>query len=225
MRLAAIGVVEILLAEAALLVVLAPLAGVFAGIRVRSTYGDLDGFPPLRWRLHAAGRLARALIARATILTIASAAIAFAVRTSLEADAIWRAHALVWAAALALMALGAACSAAFAESLDAAACAVGLAVLVGAGVFAAGPALDRVPRTLLEGALIVNPVVATAAAANVDIFRMEPLYRLSPLAHTAIEYPEATTAFVTQVAIAVILTMGTRGPSRKRTLSVERTAP
>ena len=215
---------NLLLAEAALLGVWAPLQGLFTAIRVRSTYGELDGFSPVNWRLHAAGRLARALIVPATALTLVSAAIAFAMRTSLDAGVIWRAHAILWAAALALMALGAACSAAFGESLDAAACAVGLALLATAGLFAAGPALDSVPRALLDGALTVNPIVATAAAANVDIFRMEPLYRLSPIAHRPIEYPDPTTAFVTQMAIAVILTMCVRGPSRTRTLSPERTS-
>src|SRR6185503_8160128 len=106
-----------LLAEAALFVVWAPLQGVFTAIRVRSTYGELDGFSPARWRLHAAGRLARALIARTTVVILVSAGIAFAMRTSLDAGVIWRAHATLWAAALALMALGAACSAAFGESL------------------------------------------------------------------------------------------------------------
>jgi hypothetical protein len=213
------------LAEAAVLVVVAPLTGVFTAISVSASYGDLDGLSRVNGRVIAAGRLARALLVRTLVLTLASAALAFAMRSSLDAGAIWRAHAIVGAAALALMALAAACGAAFREPLDAAAAAVGLAAIVTVGVFAAGPSLDGLPRPLLEGALTVNPIVVTAGAADVDIFRMEPLYRLSPVAHRTIDYPDTVTAFVTYVSIAVVWTLLTRGPSRKRTLSVERTAP
>ena len=102
------------------------------------------------------------------------------------------------------------------DALDAAACALGVALIVGLGLFAAGPVLSTLPRSVLDVALVGNPIVASASAANVDIFRTEPFYRLSPLAHIQIDYPTPATAFVWYALIATVLFVGSaRGLARR----------
>lgn len=98
-------------------------------------------------------------------------------------------HTTLGAAAIALVAVGAFYRTAFGHVLDAAACALGTAVTVGFGIFVIGPAAIALPAALLDVALVANPLVATAAAADVDLFRGDLLYHLSPIAHRQFDYP------------------------------------
>lgn len=158
-------------------------------------------------------------------MTAASAAIAFAAAAQVDANTMLRSHAILWAAALVLAMVGAACASAFSEPLDAAACAMAIALSSAVAVFAGGPVLDAIPRWLLEGALIFNPLVAMAGAANIDLFRMELLYQVSPLAHRHVDYPAPVTVFAAYVlvAVALLLVAARRFNREAVTFSVERT--
>jgi hypothetical protein len=174
---------QFLLAEAALVVLWAPLVGVFTAMRMGP-------------------RLGGSVVARMTLMTAASAAIVLAMQTAMESRPLVWSHAILWAAALALAMLGAACASMFREPLDAGAAAVGVALLGTIALFAAGPALDLLPGSVLDAALAVNPIVTTAAAADLDLWRMPLLYQLSPLAHRQVEYPAGGTALTAYLLIA-----------------------
>jgi hypothetical protein len=196
------------LIEAALVVIGAPLAGVFSVRRSRSA--DAASVLPAQATglLSGAWRLARPLMAGVTILAATSAVTTLALGPTTEPVTLATSHAVFWAAALALAALGAVCGSVLSEALDAAACALGIALIVGLGLFAVGPVLDAIPRRLIDVALVGNPIVASAAAANIDIFRTEPFYRLSPLAHIQIDYPTPATTFIWYALVAVALFVG-----------------
>ena len=210
---------HMLLMEAALLVIFAPLWGVFSALRraplrrVRSAAVE---------RFGGTVRLAWPLIGRITVMTGASALIAFAMRPGIEAMALAQCHAIIWAAALALGTLGTTSACLLSDPLDAAACAVVIAGGAAFSVLVAGPALDPLPPALLDAVLTVNPIVGVAAAAGIDLFRMEPLYRMSSLAH--VEYPAAASTFGVHVLISVALLLLTaRDGHRRRTItSIER---
>jgi hypothetical protein len=198
---------RVFLIEAAFVVIGAPLAGVFS---VRRRSADAASVLPAQAAglLFRAWRLARPLLAGVTMLAATSAVTTLAVGPTIEPVTLATSHAVFWAAALALAALGAVCASVLPEALDAAACALGIALIVGLGLFAFGPVLDAIPRRLLGVALVGNPIVASAAAANIDIFRTEPLYRLSPLAHIQIDYPTPATTFIWYVVVAAALFVG-----------------
>jgi hypothetical protein len=200
---------RVFLTEAALVVVAAPLAGVFSVRRTRLLAAEPLPRPVAVAVLGSAWQLARPLMAGVTMLALTSALMALVLATPIDTITLLTSHAIFWAASLALAALGAACAAAFREPLDAAACALGIALVTGVGLFVAGPALDEVPRRLLNVALVANPIVASAAAANIDIFRTDPLYQLSPLAHTQIDYPTPGATFAWYVLITTLLFVGT----------------
>jgi len=183
------------LTEAGLLVVVAPLSGLFTAMRVWPSPDDRAGRSRAASLLVGASRLGLPLGARVALMVALSAALSAAMRTTMDASTMLSAHAILAAAALALATLGAGCARLFREPLDAAACATCVALLTGFAVFASGPVLDDLPRWVLEAALAVNPVVATASSAGIDIFRMDLLYQLSPLAHRQVEYPEFSTTF------------------------------
>jgi len=204
------------LIEVAFIVIAAPVAGVLAAKPRQSPDASL----PLATRelglLRGAWQLARPLIAGATMLAATSAVMVLVLAPAIDPATLAISHAVLWAAALLLAALGAMCAAVCAESLDAAACALGVALFVGLGLFATGPVLSVFPRRVLDVALAANPIVASASAANVDIFRTEPFYRLSPLAHIQIDYPTPGTAFVWYALIAAVLFVGSaRGLARR----------
>ncbi|HXD75598.1 MAG TPA: hypothetical protein VN628_17755, partial [Vicinamibacterales bacterium] len=93
------------------------------------------------------------------------------------------------AAAVALVSAGMCFRAIFHDRLDAAACSLALSLALTLGVIAAGPAAGEIPTASLNFLLGINPLVAAMSAANFDIFRSEPLYRLSPIAHRQFSYP------------------------------------
>jgi hypothetical protein len=196
---------QLLLTEAVLAVVWAPLMGLFAAMRVSASGGQLAGRSPAAKLVIGAWQLGRLLVTRIALMTALSGGIVLAMRTTLDASTLVSAHAILGAAALAFATLGAACARMFREPLDAAACATGLALLTAFALFAGGPVLDSIPPWFLTAALAVNPIVATATSANIDLFRMDLLYQLSPLAHRHVEYPALITTFGVHVLAAVAL--------------------
>ena len=113
-------------------------------------------------------------------------------------------HATLWAATMALAAMGALCATCVADPLDAAAGAVTLALAVSAGVLVAGPAIVDAPLGAIDAALLASPLVATASAANLDLLRGDVLYHLSPLAHGRFDYPAWWTASVCYAGFALL---------------------
>jgi hypothetical protein len=114
-------------------------------------------------------------------------------------------HLTLGAAALALGALGAFCALVFRDVLDAAACSASIAIVSACGVIVAGAPIRDLPTPLLNAALLASPVVATASAANIDIFRSELLYQISPVAHRLFEYPAWYTASALYVLVATLV--------------------
>lgn len=215
---------QMLLTEVAMLVLCAPLAGLFMALGTRPVGDRPPGRSQAVMLILSAWQLGRPLVKRITLMTATSALIAFTIRAPIDANTLLLSHVMLWAAALALATLGAVCAPMFEEPLDAAACAIGVALAATTPVFVGGPALDSIPRWLVNASLVANPIVATAASANIDLFRMDLLYRLSPLAHGHVEYPAATTTLAAYVLIAAASLLLTARLFNNRVikLSVER---
>ena len=113
------------------------------------------------------------------------------------------AYATISAAAFALAAIGAWSRAACEDALDA----IGVTAIVGAiagfGVFLLGNLAADLPTPLLDFALTANPIVATASAANIDIFRGALLYQFSPIGHREFHYPTWQSAAFIYACVAV----------------------
>ncbi|HUK37131.1 MAG TPA: hypothetical protein VLV86_24615 [Vicinamibacterales bacterium] len=133
-------------------------------------------------------------------------------------------HVTLSIATLAATALGAAAAASMDHPLDAAGCALLLSLLAGVGVLVSGPLVADAPAGLVNAALAASPIVATASAANIDVLRGDLLYRFSPIAHRAFDYPSWTTACLIYAALAAIAFMLVvmRVNPRGRTLPAER---
>lgn len=158
--------IALLLGEAALSSVLAPLAGVATWPAKRAAFA-----------LGAAG----AVIVVSGIATFGAG--------NADVRSLAAAQLTITVGALALVAIGAAFAAILRDVLDAAACAVALGMIVTFGVLAGGPPVGNLPTPIVNAALLASPMVAAASAANVDILRGDTLYRLSPIAHRRFEYP------------------------------------
>jgi hypothetical protein len=121
--------------------------------------------------------------------------------------AVTAAHATIGAAALALASIGALCRAACDDPLDA----VGLTAIIGTvggfGVFLLGDFAALLSTPVLNSALAANPIVATASAVNIDIFRSVPLYQFSPIAHREFQYPAWQSAAVLYSCVAIVASL------------------
>jgi hypothetical protein len=220
------SVAWLLLVQAAVIAIWAPLMGLFTLARVRALRAGEPPQSALARMRAGSWQLGWRMMVRATAATASSAAIALALQSSIDASALLKSHAMLWTVALTFAAMGAACAAMLAEPLDGAATATGAAVLAATALFAAGPALDRVPPRLLDAALVVNPVVATAVGANLDLFRMGLFYQLSPLAHRQVDYPAAAVALAAYalMAVGMLLLAAARLDRRRPTVTIERMA-
>jgi hypothetical protein len=186
--------------QTACLVVLAPVAGVAMLQRGREAARP-SGVGTL---LRGLSTLAIPVVLAATALAVSSSLLQLRLTTP-GAAVLLASHATLWAATVTLAALGAAAAAVFADPLDAAACALVVAVSDGAAVLVAGPVLMAVPAKAVAAALLANPIVATASAAHIDVFRTRVLYLISPLAHTRIDYPPAAMSSIWYVVVAIAL--------------------
>lgn len=190
--------------DAALLVVVAPLAGVAMTSRwLQSTGGGVSWWSRTSMR-NAWTALSPLGIAIALFIAV-SGVVALAGwgarREALQVIAV--SHVTLGAAALALAALGAFCASAFRDTLDAAACSLAVALSISWGALVAGPPVGDLPLSVLNAALLASPIVATASAANIDIFRSGTLYQLSPVAHGRFDYPMWYFASAWYLVIAV----------------------
>jgi hypothetical protein len=208
---------NVFLLEAALLVIAAPLGAVALIARSAAVGSKGSG---LLARLRA---VTSPVVAAATSLTVVSAVLLGRGATG-ETGTLLISHATLWAAALGLAGIGALAAAMFADALDAAASAVGIAVLAAAAVFVSGPLLDGAPASVVRAALLASPVAGAASAADIDIFRTDPLYRLSPLAHMRFDYPSWSAAAAAYLAVATACLTATalRLDRRARHSSAER---
>jgi len=178
---------HLLLMEAALLVLWAPVLGLLTASRVMRRGVVLVN----------AWQLSRALAIRISLVSLASIAVVLAMRTTMSVSVLGVSHLMLWTAAFTFAMVGAACLPLCREPLDGAACAVAISCIGALMLFAAGPILDSVPAWLVNAALTINPVAATAAAADIDLWRTDLLYRLSPIAHRDIASPALSTTFAT----------------------------
>jgi hypothetical protein len=180
------------------MVIGAPLAGVaVASDRLRSL-NLIDRNTVLRW----AWSLTCALGTSATAFAASSAALGWATTGSTAGlPLLIISRATLWAATVALAALGAFCASSFSDPLDAAGCALAVALVVAAGVLVVGPAAAGAPTRVINAALLASPIVAITSAADIDILRGNLLYRLSPLAHIRFDYPAWQTAFGVYITV------------------------
>jgi hypothetical protein len=162
---------DALLLTAGLIVVVAPLAGVFVG--------------------HASPGRAVSVLAVATVLfTSSSAAVTVATLGASGAlGYVVSSHAALASVVFALSVFGASCAALLKDPLDAAALGLSIVLLAAGGVLVSGPVASSLPRALLEAGLVASPFVVAATAAGIDIARLDVFYQISPLAHMQIEYP------------------------------------
>jgi hypothetical protein len=184
---------QTLLLEALVAVVVAPLLGVV----VR----------PLRAQAAAVG----AFIVVSFVVHVAAGQAAAGLIRSCAA-----AHVTMGAAVLALGGLGAACRTIFDDALDA----IGATAVLGAsaafGVFLLGGLAVGIPTPLLNGLLTVNPIVAIASAAGIDIFRGAFLYQVSPIAHREFQYPAWQSAALIYGCVAAATFLATARVQRAR---------
>jgi hypothetical protein len=176
-----------LIVSAILAVVLAPLAGVAAVTRHQHF-----------------GVAVRRLVLAALLFASGSAAVTIAVQgiSTAPIRAVALSHATLAASTLALAALGALGASLFPDPLDAAASSSATALLITFGIVAAGPLGSDIPTMALNATLLVNPIIASAAAADIDLLRGDTLYRLSPIAHRRFDYPAWPSAFALHAAVA-----------------------
>ncbi len=190
--------VDALVGVATLLVVAAPLAGVAAVMTQRGASGT--GQPGSWWR--AAGHV----VAAVAVLTGVSAAL-MALAWGVGEDAgpgILRSHITLTVAGLSLAAFGAACATWIRHPLDASLACLLVVVPVTAGVLAFGPVLEGLSPAGLERAMAASPVAMAAVTAGVDIFRMDPFYQISPVAHVTATYPDWSAACQLYLLAAIV---------------------
>ena len=60
----------------------------------------------------------------------------------------------------------------------------------------------------MNAALLANPIVAVASAANIDLLRFEFLYQVSPIVHRTFDYPTWYLAVACFSAAALLATAG-----------------
>ena len=187
--------VQLVMLEAGLVLLWAPLAGIFlVSNRTRRS----------RSAVHLAGTMTIA----ATLVAVTAVALATLLRAPLDGTTLGVSHVALWAEAFACLALGSFCGVYAGDALDAAAFALAAAVAAAAAVFVAGPLLTVLPARAIDVLLDVSPVVGVAAAAGVDIFRTGVLYQVSPLAHMQMRYPDPTIAIGAYVALGLLLVVG-----------------
>ena len=176
-----------LLWEAAAVAIIAPLAGVALAGR---------GFRGLR----------RATIALALLGGVSASYAVLVARVPWETA--MAAHLTLGTAAVALAMLGAWCGSTFRDPLDAGACSVAAALIATCGLFSLGSLSADLPTPVVNAALLANPIVAVASAADIDLLRFEFLYQISPIAHRRFDYPAWYLAVACFSSVSLIAAAG-----------------
>ena len=188
---------DTLIVETAVSVVTAPLAGVLLATR--------------RFRGLGTSAIALAVLLAVSLLW-----------TTLLVHAPWgaslAAHLTLGAAAVALGAAGAWFGSALPDPLDAVACAAAVVLAATCGLFATGYLGADLPTSIVNAALMANPIVAVASAAHIDVLRSEFLYQISPIAHRRFDYPEWYLAVMCFVVVALISAAGVARARRLESL-------
>ena len=73
---------------------------------------------------------------------------------------------------------------------------------------ALGPLVAALPLRVVDAALVLSPISASASAARMDIFHGPLLYAISPLAHMTVDapaWPTAAAAYLVMAAACVAL--------------------
>jgi hypothetical protein len=122
-------------------------------------------------------------------------------------------HLTLGAAGLALAVFGAWCGSTFRDPLDAAACSVAVVLIATCGLFALGTLSADLPTSVVNAALLANPIVAVASAANIDLLRFEFLYQISPIAHGRFDYPAW---YLAAACFSLVSLMAAAGVARAR---------
>jgi hypothetical protein len=187
-----VSVVYVLLWEAAALVLIAPLAGVALAGR------DFRGL--------------RGLVIVLALLGGVSAASATVV-AHVPWQTVMATHLTLGAAAIALAMLGAWCGSTLRDPLDAAACSMAVALIATCGLFSIGSLSADLPTPVVNVALLANPIVAVASAANIDLLRFEFLYQISPIAHRRFDYP---TWYLAAFCFSLVALLAAAGVARTR---------
>jgi hypothetical protein len=99
-----------------------------------------------------------------------------------------------------------------ADRLHAAMAALGVGVLLVAGIFAMAPLTEEISPALAQALLLANPLVAVTSAAGIDLLHLDTIYRTSPLAHRGVAVPAWTTA----CAVYAVVGLAAFGASRIR---------
>ena len=102
------------------------------------------------------------------------------------------------------------------DTLSAAMAGASIGALLTLGAFAAGPLTSDWPAALINVALISNPLITTASAAQIDFLHIDTIYRTSPLAHRGLALPAWTTACV----VYAVVGLAAYGASRIRPRSL-----
>jgi hypothetical protein len=186
-----VSVVYALLWETTALVVIAPLAGVALAVR------DFRG-------------LRRAVIVLALVAGVSMVA---AMSARVPWQTVVATHLTLGTAAVALAVFGAWCGSTFRDPLDAAACSVAVVLIATCGLFALGSLSADLPTGLVNAALLANPIVAVASAANIDLLRFEFLYQISPIAHGRFDYPAW---YLAAACFSLVSLMAAAGVARAR---------
>ena len=183
--------------EAAILVVAAPICGVALATR--------------RFR----GALLAVVLFALALLISAGWTMALWNWSSAAARSVLVSHATLAVIGLALAALGGWFGSTLRDPLDAAGFSSSTALVAALGLFAAGPLAADLPTGIVNAALAVNPIVASASAADVDLLRTDLLYRISPLAHRRFEYPTWYSPLALYGAVLLVSVVGTARSLRK----------
>lgn len=185
---------DVLLIDACLLTVAAAVYGVVVGLTLPRAPASGT---PASWSRHASPLL---------VFLLLSGLLSFITMAAEPGGArrVVAAHAVLAAAAVAWCGLGACLARARWHALDAAAVSLLLASAALVGVLVAGPSVQTWSSRAVSVGLLASPLVSTAAAADIDLVRLDLFYRLSPLAHLGFEYPALPVAVASYLGCALL---------------------
>ena len=133
-----------------------------------------------------------------------------------------RSHVTLAASAAALTAWGALCAAWFRNPLDAAGASLLTTLLATVGLLISGTIAGDLPRSLVAAGLTASPLVAVAAAGQIDLLHSDLLYQISPLAHIQVDYPTWTLATGCYLAAAGVFMVAFAATNRRIAMSSPR---
>ena len=212
--------VDALLLYTLLVCAFAPTAGV--AIAARSLTLTPDPLAPPRGVRRSLRIAADLMVATLPGIAISAAAMMLMMRAMPGiGQAASASHLTLALAATALGLLGAWAGVVLAHPLDAAGATVAASLALATTVLLAGPVIDGLPAWVVDAALVASPLVSVAAAANIDLFRTELLYQLSPLASLGFGYPSWVTSCLLYAAAASVCVSGTARAISRASASFE----